>query len=636
MNIYGSLLIIFTIIIRAVAMNKLPKKTFIALWMIIVSRLLMPYTMPGLINVYPVADRMGEVTGINQPAFIPQEIFIQPNTPAITENNSGISQETTQNYNAPAAENHEFANINAPAADTRNIQVYTIIWLMGIIASGAFFIIPHVICSRKYKTALPAEDHYINLWAASHRLLRKYKIMISDEIISPFTYGIFKPVIILPESIDMNNHALLDYILTHEYVHIKRFDIILKWLSAVTLCVNWFNPLVWAMYILMNRDIELSCDEGVVRLKGEANKKSYALMLLDMESEKRSFNPLVNHFNKNSLKERVMAIMQIKKITLAKIILAFALIISSCLILISSCTGTETPDIQESTEGITTTGLAAEDNFSEIDLFLPPIVEKSFFERRISTPMMNDTRAFDQINAYYTLRESSASDFFVPVYVLASNISNKEREILLEHLRTYTDLTSGDLFKMYSDYDIPIPVTVDPAYAHVRFGDAENILLFEVEWHTPETYLEQIERFKNEYEDEYRWFLETMEENLIKMKEGAYNEPRVINGNSEINPWPFPWTMEEIIEFGLVDSEGYLIWNIYPYSPFVWHVDEDGIHQNKSFSEVNSQREYEQVLRNEIIPYCDELLAQGLITQEDYDLFTPASPLDRLVKMWFD
>ena len=116
--------------------------------------------------------------------------------------------------------------------------------------------------------------------------------MVSDEVISPFTYGILKPVIVLPETLDMSNHALLDYILTHEYIHIKRFDVILKWLSAAALCVNWFNPLVWVMYVLFCRDIELSCDEGVVRFKGGINKKSYALALLDMEAVKQSFNPL--------------------------------------------------------------------------------------------------------------------------------------------------------------------------------------------------------------------------------------------------------------------------------------------------------------------------------------------------------
>ena len=316
MNLYGSLLIIFTIIIRAVAMNKLPKKTFVALWLIIITRLLIPYTMPRIINVYPVVDKINEVSGerfINNQVIQPQEVVTQSNFSDILQTE------------------------NMPAKEKTDILIYMIVWVAGIFAAGAFFIQPHILYSRKYRAALPVENDYIDSWVNSHRLRRKYKVMLSDEIISPFTYGVIKPIIVLPKTIDMNNREIIDYILTHEYIHIKRFDIVLKWISAITLCVNWFNPLVWVMYILMNRDIELSCDDGVIRLKGEINKKSYALTLLDIETNKINFNPLVNYFNKNSLKERMTAIMKTKKITILSIILAFVLIISSGLILSSSC-----------------------------------------------------------------------------------------------------------------------------------------------------------------------------------------------------------------------------------------------------------------------------------------------------------
>jgi beta-lactamase regulating signal transducer with metallopeptidase domain len=321
MNLYGSLLITFIIIIRAVAVNKLPKKTFVVLWLIIISRLLIPYTMPQIINVYPVVAKVNEISG---------ERFI--NNQAAQSNVTDVSEimPTIPNNNNSQTE-------NMPAKEKTDKPVYMIVWVAGIFAAGAFFIQPHILYSRKYRAALPVENDYIDSWVNSHRLHRKYKVMLSDEIISPFTYGIFKPVIILPKTIDMNNREIIDYILTHEYIHIKRFDIVLKWLSVSTLCVNWFNPFVWVMYILANRDIELACDEGVIRLKGEINKKSYALTLLDMEAIKNSFNPLVNYFNKNSLKERRTAIIKTKKITILSIILAFVLIISSGLILFSSC-----------------------------------------------------------------------------------------------------------------------------------------------------------------------------------------------------------------------------------------------------------------------------------------------------------
>jgi len=265
MNIYGSLLIIFTVIIRAVGMNKLPKKTFMILWLIIISRLLIPYTMPQIINVYPVVDKISEISGDKFQTYQPregQEVFIQPYISNIPQNN--IQTEIPESPTRIVPEKNHI-----------NIPVATIIWFAGIFIFGAWFIVPHVIHSRKYKAALPVENDYVSSWVESHRLRRKYKVMYSDEIVAPFTYGLIKPVILLSDNIDLNNRELTDYILTHEYIHIKRFDILLKWLSAVTLCINWFNPFVWVMYILMNRDIEVSCDERVIKLKGETNKKSY-------------------------------------------------------------------------------------------------------------------------------------------------------------------------------------------------------------------------------------------------------------------------------------------------------------------------------------------------------------------------
>ena len=94
-------------------------------------------------------------------------------------------------------------------------------------------------------------------------------------ISSPLTYGILHPVILLPKKLDRNDQAALKYVLTHEYVHIRRFDAITKILFAAVLCIHWFNPLVWVMYVLANRDIELSCDAWVIRMMGE--KKSFLL-----------------------------------------------------------------------------------------------------------------------------------------------------------------------------------------------------------------------------------------------------------------------------------------------------------------------------------------------------------------------
>ena len=143
---------------------------------------------------------------------------------------------------------------------------------------------------------------------------------------SPLTYGILRPVILLPEDMERGDETALTYILSHEYIHIRRFDSVAKLVFAAALCVHWFNPLAWVMFVLANRDLELSCDERVMDTLGGREKASYALTLINME-EARSwrFSPY-NHFGKLAIEERIEAIMKYKKASALALALAVALV----------------------------------------------------------------------------------------------------------------------------------------------------------------------------------------------------------------------------------------------------------------------------------------------------------------------
>ena len=120
-------------------------------------------------------------------------------------------------------------------------------------------------------------------------------------------------MILLPKNTDWENVHELHYILSHECVHIKRFDAITKLIAAFALCIHWFNPIVWAMYLYFNRDIELSCDERVIRLFGEKSKSTYSHMLIRMEAKKSGLLPLISTFCKNASEERITAIMTTRR-----------------------------------------------------------------------------------------------------------------------------------------------------------------------------------------------------------------------------------------------------------------------------------------------------------------------------------
>ena len=106
----------------------------------------------------------------------------------------------------------------------------------------------------------------------------------AGRISSPLTFGVLRPVILVPKKTDWTDETALRYVLEHEFVHIQRFDVLSKLLLIAAVCVHWFNPLVWVMYVLANRDLELSCDETVLRRFGGDIRAAYARVLIRMEA----------------------------------------------------------------------------------------------------------------------------------------------------------------------------------------------------------------------------------------------------------------------------------------------------------------------------------------------------------------
>ena len=146
-----------------------------------------------------------------------------------------------------------------------------IVWLTGMCACSLIFLIVYLKCYREFKTSLPARNDSTMRWLQEHELRRTVQIRQSDRIQAPLTYGVFRPVILLPKSINWTDEAGLKAILTHEFTHVRRFDSLAKLVLTAAVCVHWFNPLVWVMYALANRDIELACDEAVCAVsRGQA------------------------------------------------------------------------------------------------------------------------------------------------------------------------------------------------------------------------------------------------------------------------------------------------------------------------------------------------------------------------------
>lgn len=344
MSISGAVLILFILFIRAVAVNRLPKRTFLILWWITILRLLIPVSVPSALSVYSFLERTAAHSG--QTPIGNVMAMMQGETPAFTG----------ELLNVPVSP------IFAPFT----------IWLAGTLFFAAFFSISYLRCRLEFSMSLPVQNVFAEKWLKDHPLTRSISIRQSDRIFAPLTYGIFQPVILMPKTTNWKDTRQLQYIFLHEYIHIRQFDAAAKLIAAFALCVHWFNPLVWGMYLLFNRDMELACDESVVRLSGETAKKDYALMLIHMEAKKSGFMPFCNEFSKNAVEERITAIMKTKRPPMAAILISCLTVLAAISIFATSAAAppntaaSHTPSAAETGIDKGKTGADAENSMSII------------------------------------------------------------------------------------------------------------------------------------------------------------------------------------------------------------------------------------------------------------------------------
>jgi len=308
MMIPGTIMIMLGLAIRIFALNRLPKITFVIIWTLVCIRLIMPFAIP---------------------------LFSIPVTMPSVHNHNASTAVGVQLHSHELAE-WQFVVVDYPASASASFPgALTVIWIIGAAAVALYFVIGHCKFRRMVRDAIPVREDFVFDW--QHKISRPVKIYSSDKISSPLTYGILWPVILLPSTMDWENEAKLQYILSHEYVHIRRFDCVLKLLFVATLCIHWFNPLVWVMFILANRDIELSCDEAILNEYGKKAKIDYAMTLLDMmESSEQHAACNFANLNKSAVEERFTILVASKNTSFVGSILAVVLIALPMLFVASS------------------------------------------------------------------------------------------------------------------------------------------------------------------------------------------------------------------------------------------------------------------------------------------------------------
>lgn len=322
MSFLGTVIILLIVVLRAVLINRLPKKTFLILWWIALIQLLVPFSIKSVTSIYSLLQSIysdiNPVRTAQTTTFLP----IHGNMPEIA---NGLSEAMVQR--------------------TESISILSVIWLAGLLLCFGFFAVSYIKCYREFRFSLPVENDILEAWKEKHPLKRSLSIRQTETIAAPLSYGVIRPVILMPKNTEWKNIYQLRYVLEHEYVHIRRLDMLTKLIMIAAVCIHWFNPLVWVMYILFNRDLELSCDETVVRRFGMDIKSVYATALISMEEKKSGLTPLCNSFSKNAIEERIRAIMKIKKTS------KFAVMISAVLVIgVTGGFATSASSLEKNTE----------------------------------------------------------------------------------------------------------------------------------------------------------------------------------------------------------------------------------------------------------------------------------------------
>lgn len=290
MSITASYVILFVLFAR-MFLKKAPKIFSYSLWAVVLFRLVCPFSFSSAISLLGLLNRDGR-------ELIPGDISLFA-LPQSTGKINIISQENTSSLmdvkqiitgNTIASGNHI---VNANPMETA-LFIISIVWAIGILSLIIYGIVSYVLLKRKVSTAMLLDSN----------------IFKCENIPSPFVLGIINPKIYLPIALPENQW---DYIIKHEETHIKRLDYLVKPLAFLVLCIHWFNPIVWISFLLMNKDMEMSCDEHVLKEMGTDIKKAYSSSLLSLAEDRKIIGASPLAFGESSTKSRINNVLNYRK-----------------------------------------------------------------------------------------------------------------------------------------------------------------------------------------------------------------------------------------------------------------------------------------------------------------------------------
>lgn len=346
MSITASYLIVAVIVLRLV-LTKAPKWIRGILWGLVGIRLVVPFSFESMFSLLPGKS----------------PIFTENVQGGTTGTDVGVSSMLDFSTSAGAApQSTDVVGTLAPmeeAVQTASIlwtDILAVVWLVGMIVMFAYCIVSYIRLKRRMADAVIYRGG-------------KYAIYQSKKVASPFVLGFFSPQIFLPFEIDATD---MECVIAHEKAHITRKDHWIKPIAFMILSFYWFNPLVWVAYILLCRDIELACDEKVIKEMGEGHKKAYSEALLKCSMPGRMISACPLAFGEVGVKKRIVNVLNYKKPAFWIILVSLLLcvVVAVCFMTKPKTEGEKNSPVEESSQAETESEqMPAEQATSEPSLF---------------------------------------------------------------------------------------------------------------------------------------------------------------------------------------------------------------------------------------------------------------------------
>jgi len=303
MSLTGSF-VVAAICLARLSIKKAPKIIAYCLWAVAGFRLAFPISIKSAFSLIPFNAQI-----------IPPDIATQP-VPSV---DSGIAF-----VNDAVAAVLPSSPVNIDAASINSLRLWTAVgswvWLAGSAILLVLGVAGYIRLKNKMASAIRVEGD----------------IYETDEIQSPFVLGVFKPKIYIP--LDLSGQER-NYIILHERTHIRRKDYIIKFVAYFIVCLHWFNPLIWAAFVLMGLDMEMSCDERVLTELGSGINKDYSLSLLSLAANRRVLGGSALAFGEDGVKKRIKNVLKFRKSSRVAGIVAVAFVALLSLGLMVSRTG---------------------------------------------------------------------------------------------------------------------------------------------------------------------------------------------------------------------------------------------------------------------------------------------------------